>query len=149
MARGSSGAKAPPLAARPKYDNGLVDWRVDQADGEQKILRVWQTDQHANVKCSLKFAAWDAVDSALFGRYPLFKLHIVTWSTNHSHCTCRCHLKTSSSTPTLSSKRQQRGYLFEVGCVALFYWPEGEEDYKRGLVLPWDLLQNSPLLLCR
>ena len=34
-------------------------------------------------------------------------------------------------------------------CVALFYWPEGEEDYKRGLQLPWDLLQNSPLLLCR
>ena len=34
-------------------------------------------------------------------------------------------------------------------CVALYYWSEGEEDSKRGLQLPWDLLQNSPFLLCR
>jgi len=31
-------------------------------------------------------------------------------------------------------------------CVALFYWTEGEEVKKRGLQLPWDLLQNSSLL---
>jgi len=33
-------------------------------------------------------------------------------------------------------------WTFEVVCVyvALFYWPEGQNDQKRGLRLPWNLL---------